>query len=101
MVCCAHPAGRVEVGGRGISLLQPLLLGWASLAQRGLLPGGAARVRQELRTLVASYDASQLGVAVLERLAAAGFPDVAAAVAARCGGDCCGSEVACLPVADT
>ena len=76
-------AGRVEVGGRGVSLLQPLLLGWASLAQRRVLPGGATRVRRELRTLVASYDASQLGVEVLERLAAAGFADVAAAVAAR------------------
>ena len=61
------------------------MLGWASLAMRHLAPGGTARVRQELRTLVSSYDASQLGVAALERLAAAGFADVAAAVAARWG----------------
>lgn len=67
-------------------MLQLLLLGWASLAQRHLVPGGAPRVRQELRTLVASYDASHLGVAALERLAAAGFADVAAAVATRCVG---------------
>ena len=79
-----RPAARAEVSGRAISILQPLLLGWASLAQRRLVPGGAARVRRELRTLVASYDASQLGAAALERLAAAGFADVAAAVAARC-----------------
>lgn len=78
------PAGRTEVCGRAVSVLPLLLLGWASLAQRHLVPGGAPRVRQELRTLVASYDASQLGPAALERLAAAGFADVAAAVAARC-----------------
>jgi hypothetical protein len=77
--------GRAEVSGRAISVLQPLLLGWASLAMRHLAPSGTARVRQELRTLVSSYDASQLGVAALERLAAAGFADVAAAVAARWG----------------
>jgi hypothetical protein len=74
------------VGGRGVNILQPLLLGWVSLVQRHLLPGGAVRARRELRTLVASYDASHLGVTALERLAAAGFADVAAAVAARWAG---------------
>lgn len=84
-VCTTTPAaGRAEVSTRGVAVLQPLLLGWASLAARNLVPGGLPRVRQELRTLVASYDASHLGPAVLERLAAAGFADVAAAVAARC-----------------
>lgn len=81
--CPARAAGRAEVSGRGISALQPLLLGWTSLAMAKLVPGGAARVRRELRALVSSYDASHLGAAPLERLAAAGFPDVAAAVAAR------------------
>ena len=74
---------RAEVAGRGAGLLQPMLLGWASLAGRRLLPGGAERVRQELRALVGSYDASGLGPVTLERLAGAGFPDVAAALAAR------------------
>ncbi|PSC69692.1 Transducin WD40 repeat-like superfamily [Micractinium conductrix] len=83
LLIATRPKGtdRAEVCGRGVSVLQPLLLGWASLAQRRLVPGGAPRVRQKLRTLVASYDASHLGVAALERLASAGFADVAAAVA--------------------
>eukprot|EP00887_Chlorella_sp_A99_P003020 scaffold9.g3020.t1 len=80
----AGPGGaRAEVCGRAVGVLQPMLLGWASLAGRRILPGGAERVRQELRALVGSYDASQLSAAALERLAGAGFPDVAAAVAAR------------------
>lgn len=99
-------AGRAEVSTRGVAVLQPLLLGWASLAARHLVPGGLPRVRQELRTLVASYDASHLGPAVLERLAAAGFADVAAAVAARCaclvavawvGQSCCFPCLAAVP----
>lgn len=76
------------MSGRGISALQPLLLGWTSLAMTKLVPGGAGRVRRELRALVSSYDATHLGAAPLERLAAAGFPDVAAAVAARCACGC-------------
>ena len=79
----ASAAERTEVSGRGIGVLQPQLLGWASLAGRRILPGGTDRVRQELRALVGSYDASHLSAPPLERVAAAGFPDIAAAVAAR------------------
>lgn len=53
-------------------------------ALRTLAPaGGAPRIREELCALVGSYDACQLPVGVLQSLAAAGFADVAAAVAAR------------------
>jgi hypothetical protein len=45
--------------------------------------GGTARVRRELRALICSYDASQLPARVLGSVAAAGFPDIAAAAAAR------------------
>lgn len=77
------PGGRTEVAPRGFCPLQPMVEGWVTLAALRLLPGGAARVRRELRALVCSYDASQLSARVLGSVAAAGFPDIAAAAAAR------------------
>ncbi|GAB4816914.1 hypothetical protein N2152v2_003960 [Parachlorella kessleri] len=85
LLLASRPGGgaRGEVAGRALAVLQPMVLGWATLAARRVLPGGAARARRELRALVGSYDACQLSVGVLEALAQAGFADVAAAVAAR------------------
>lgn len=76
-------SGRAEGASRGFAVLPPMLLGWAGVAAQGWLPGGAGRARKEMRTLLASYDASKLPVAVLDALAVGGFADVAAAAAAR------------------
>lgn len=76
-------AGRAEVATRGFAVLPPMLVAWSSLGARGILPGGMERARREMRTLLASYDATQVPVAVLDAMAAAGFADVAAAAAAR------------------
>lgn len=75
--------GRAEAASRGFEVLPCMLAAWVGLATRGILPGGNARARRALRALIASYDASQLPVAILEAMARAGFVDVASAVAAR------------------
>jgi len=72
---------RAEVSSRAFSPLLPMVEAWTSLAPRGWLPGGRVRIGRELRTLVGSYDASQLPVQLLEQIATAGFPEIAAAVA--------------------
>ena len=72
---------RAEVSSRAFSPLLPMVEAWTSLAPRGWLPGGRVRLGRELRTLVGSYDASQLPVQLLEQIATAGFPEIAAAVA--------------------
>jgi hypothetical protein len=76
-------AGKTEVATRAFAVLPPMLVGWAGAVAKGWLPGGTARARKEMKTLLASYDASQLPVAVLDVMASSGFADVAAAAAAR------------------
>ena len=76
-------SGKTEVATRGFAVLSVMLIGWATLAARGLLPGGGGRARHAMRILLASYDASQVAVEVLNTVAACGFADVAAAAAVR------------------
>jgi hypothetical protein len=83
LAAAAPGGGRTEVAPRAFAVLPPMVAGWAGAAAAGVLPGGAPRARAALRALVASYDATQLPAAALDALAAAGFADVAAAVAAR------------------
>ena len=87
----AAAAALAEAVARPASLLQPLLIGWASLAATGLLsyggtsgsPSAAAVVRPALRHALASYDASAVTPRGVWALIAAGAWDVAAAVAAH------------------
>ncbi|GLC75697.1 hypothetical protein PLESTF_001674900 [Pleodorina starrii] len=82
----AAAAALAEVVARPAALLQPLLIGWASLAATGLLSygsGGAAVVRPALRRALASYDAASFTPRGVWALIAAGAWDVAAAVAAH------------------
>jgi hypothetical protein len=76
-------AGKTEVASRAFAVLPSMLVGWAGVVAQGWLPGGTVRARKEMKTLLASYDASQLPVAVLDVMASSGFADVAAAAAAR------------------
>lgn len=76
-------AGKTEVATRAFAVLPPMLVGWAGVVAKGWLPAGMMRARQEMKTLLASYDASQLPVSVLDMMASSGFADVAAAAAAR------------------
>ncbi|KAG2445523.1 hypothetical protein HXX76_000138 [Chlamydomonas incerta] len=87
----AAAAALAEAVARPASLLQPLLVGWASLAATGLLsyagpsgsPSAAAVVRPALRHALASYDAAAVTPRGVWALIAAGAWDVAAAVAAH------------------
>ncbi|KAG2431967.1 hypothetical protein HYH02_013183 [Chlamydomonas schloesseri] len=85
----AAAAALAEAVSRPASLLQPLLIGWASLAATGLLsyggasPSAAAVVRPALRHALASYDAAAVTPRGVWALIAAGAWDVAAAVAAH------------------
>ena len=76
-------AGKTEVATRAFAVLPAMLVGWAGAVAKGWLPGGTERARKEMKILLASYDASQLPVAVLDVMASSGFADVAAAAAAR------------------
>jgi hypothetical protein len=76
-------AGKTEVATRAFAVLPAMLVGWAGAVAKGWLPGGSARARKAMKTLLASYDASQLPVKVLDVMASSGFADVAAAAAAR------------------
>eukprot|EP00884_Botryococcus_braunii_P023317 jgi/Botrbrau1/966/Bobra.114_1s0009.1 len=72
--------GHVEVSARYAAMLQPLLLGWASLAARGILPGGLWRARRHMGILIGSYDSSMVTADLLRTLVAQGFSDVALAL---------------------
>jgi len=76
-------AGNTEVATRAFAVLPPMLVGWAGAVAKGWLPGGMTRARKEMKILLASYDASQLPVSVLDAMVSSGFADVAAAAAAR------------------
>ncbi|KAK9810383.1 hypothetical protein WJX72_009786 [[Myrmecia] bisecta] len=71
----------VEISARFVALLQPLLVGWATLASRGILPGGLWRARKEMGKLVCSYDSTAADASLLRTLADAGCADVAVALA--------------------
>ncbi|KXZ50212.1 hypothetical protein GPECTOR_17g849 [Gonium pectorale] len=81
----AAAAALAEVVARPAALLQPLMIGWATLAATGLLSHGrtANLVRPALRHVLASYDAYGFTPRGVWALIAAGAWDVAAAVAAH------------------
>ncbi|KAL3157200.1 hypothetical protein ABBQ38_001439 [Trebouxia sp. C0009 RCD-2024] len=74
-------SGRVDVSPRCVTLLQPLLMGWATLSARGFLPGGYWRARREMTALIRVYDSSAVTISLLTLLAAAGFADLSLALA--------------------
>ncbi|GLI65745.1 hypothetical protein VaNZ11_009346 [Volvox africanus] len=85
----ASVAALAEVVARPVALLQPLLIGWVSLAATGLLSysgnGAAAAkaVRPALRHAVVSYDAASFTPRGIWALIAAGAWDLAAAIVAH------------------
>ncbi|GFR49123.1 hypothetical protein Agub_g10921, partial [Astrephomene gubernaculifera] len=80
-----NAAALAEAVVRPAALLQPLLIGWASLAATGLLSYGpaAAVVRPALRHALSTFDTASLTPRGVWALIAAGAWDVAAAVAAH------------------
>jgi hypothetical protein len=52
--------GLPEVSSRPVGLLQPLVLGWCSLAAAGLLPKGLTAARGALQTILGNFDASHI-----------------------------------------
>ncbi|EIE25272.1 hypothetical protein COCSUDRAFT_65173 [Coccomyxa subellipsoidea C-169] len=73
--------GGAGVSSRQVALLPSLLLGWASLAACSILPGGWWRARQEMATLIASYDSSTVDETLLSALVGAGASKAALALA--------------------
>mmetsp|Transcript_5338 Transcript_5338/g.14854 ORF Transcript_5338/g.14854 Transcript_5338/m.14854 type:complete len:1457 (-) Transcript_5338:181-4551(-) len=68
----------MEVSIRAVSLFQPLAIAWATLAERGILPGGVPEMRSALRSLAANYDCSTVDRKLLAVLAVSGAADLAA-----------------------
>ncbi|CAL5222539.1 g4916 [Coccomyxa viridis] len=77
LVARGGPSEACKVVPRQIALLPALLLGWASLAACAILPGSWWRARQEMGKLIANYDSSTAGDALLRALVACGASDVA------------------------
>lgn len=82
LVLLRAPSGTAnwEITIRPISLVQPLLYGWTSLAAAGLAPGGLPATRQVLRLLLSKYDATQVTVTLMWHLLRVWCVDVAAAL---------------------
>lgn len=86
MASAAAPGSLAEVVVRPAALIQPLIIGWASLAATGLLShgsGGGTFVRPALQHALSLYDAMSFTPRGIWALIAAGAWDVAAAVAAH------------------
>lgn len=72
----------VESASRAWDPVPMMMLGWAQLAAKSILPGGMARARRSLLSLVSSYGSTRIPTGVLEALAGHGFTDLSAAAAA-------------------
>lgn len=79
--------GEPEVSSRAVGLLQPLVLGWTSLAAAGRLPKGLSTARGALQTVFSNFDASHITSEMLWELINAWCWDVAAALAGQHGTD--------------
>jgi hypothetical protein len=74
--------GEPEVATRAVNMLQPLVLGWCSLAACGLLPR-LSSARSALQQVLLSFDATTVTSAMLWTLLNSCCWDVAAALAAH------------------
>ncbi|WIA34203.1 hypothetical protein OEZ86_012559 [Tetradesmus obliquus] len=75
--------GEHEVASRAVGVLQPLVLGWTSLASCGLLPRGLNTARAALQALLEAFDATHVTSGMLWALISGWCGDVAAALAAH------------------
>ncbi|KAF6258699.1 hypothetical protein COO60DRAFT_1088483 [Scenedesmus sp. NREL 46B-D3] len=79
-----NPAtGELEVASRAVGVLQPLVLGWTSLASCGLLPKGLNTARAALQALLEAFDATHVTSGMLWALIQGWCGDVAAALASH------------------
>jgi hypothetical protein len=76
--------GNHQVTSRAVSILQPLVLGWCSLAAAGLLPKGLIRSRAALQNILQTFDATHVTSGLLWALIGAWCWDVAAALSSHC-----------------
>lgn len=74
-------SGKTEVASRAWDPMPMMLIGWAILSSKDILPGGGDMARKAIMNLLASYDATKIPISILERLSALGFSDLAAAAA--------------------
>jgi hypothetical protein len=75
--------GEREVASRAVGVLQPLVLGWTSLASCGLLPKGLNTARAALQALLEAFDATYVTSGMLWALIQGWCGDVAAALASH------------------
>lgn len=73
--------GGIEPADRAWEPVPMMMVGWAQLAAKSILPGGMERARKSLLSLISSYGATKIPAGVLDVLAAHGFADLAAAAA--------------------
>eukprot|EP00879_Flechtneria_rotunda_P017296 GHRR01018118.1.p1 GENE.GHRR01018118.1~~GHRR01018118.1.p1 ORF type:complete len:1217 (+),score=567.02 GHRR01018118.1:272-3922(+) len=79
-----NPAtGGYDVTSRAVGLLQPLVLGWTSLASCGLIPKGLNTARTALQALLETFDATHVTSGMLWSLIQGWCGDVAAALASH------------------
>lgn len=69
-----------EVTSRAVGLLQPLVLGWCSLAACGLLPKGLNTARTALQAILQQFDASNITSGLLWALTNSWCWDIAASL---------------------
>jgi len=74
-------AGAAESATRAWDPMPMMLLGWAQLSSKGILPGGHSRAERAIKRLLSSYDATKIPVEILDKLASHGFSTLAAAAA--------------------
>ena len=71
----------IESASRAWDPVPMMMLGWAQLAEKSILPGGTPRARKSLLSLISSYGSTKIPTGVLEALATHGFSDLSAAAA--------------------
>lgn len=76
-----NPSGAIESSYRAWDPVPMMLLGWAHLYSKSILPGSFERAEKSLKSLLSSYGATKIPISILDGVSNLGFADIVSAAA--------------------